>query len=367
VLAAVAIMVIPGILVRHIGRAVLLGVVLVAVLLLGLYTIIELIRESRALTGDYGPLQMVLYMAQTTPRRLYDIFPFAALIGTMLGLGGLAAANELVAMRAAGFDRRQILVSVMGAVAVCLIALMLVSEFLVPGLEARAGAERDQARTGQVLLGRYGALWIRDGDYMLRIGHSAWSRDDMPEFGDLLVYRVDRQMKLHQIIRAETATHDGRAWHLRQVNDRLIGELPEMREVSADARRLDSTLSHDLFSSVISRPRVLSVTDLNEMIGFLEVNELDPTSYEQALWNRVFFPLNVLAMVLVSLPFVFRGGRQTSRGINLFFGVTLGLGFFVFSRLAQGMGALLPGPLWVSALLPSLLIGILGLFMLRRL
>ena len=357
----------PGILIRHIGRAVLLGILLVAVLLLGLYSIIELIREARALTGDYGPLQMVIYLAQTTPRRLYDIFPFAALIGAMLGLGGLAAANELVAMRASGFDRQQILISVLGTVVACLIALMLISEFLVPGLEARAGAERDQARTGQVLLGRYGALWLRDGDYMLRIGHSAWSREDMPEFGDILIYRVDRRMRLHQIIRAESATHDGRVWHLRQVSDRPIGDLPAVREVTDQVLRLDSTLSHDLFSSIISRPRVLSVADLNEMIGFLEANELDTDSYEQALWNRVFFPLNVLAMVLVSLPFVFRGGRQTSRGINLFFGVTLGLGFFVISRLSQGMGVLFPGPLWIAALLPSLVIGVLGIIMLRRL
>lgn len=360
-------MVIPGILGRHIGRAVLLGIALVAVLLLGLYTIIELIRESRALTGEYGPLQMVLYMAQTTPRRLYDIFPFAALIGTMLGLGGLAAANELVAMRAAGFDRRQILVSVMGAVVLCVIILMSVSEFLVPGLEARAGAERDQARTGQVHLGRYGALWLRDGDHMLRIGHSAWSREDMPEFGDLIIYRVDHRMQPERIIRAETATHDGDNWLLRQINARDLTEGVAERVVFDDAIMLESTLSHDLFSSVISRPRVLSVNDLNEMIEFLEVNELDSATYQQALWNRVFFPLNVLAMILVSLPFAFRGGRHSSRGINLFFGVTLGLAFFVFSRLAQGMGMLMPGPLWLSALMPSLVIGMLGVIMLRRL
>ncbi|QOC23036.1 LPS export ABC transporter permease LptG [Wenzhouxiangella sp. AB-CW3] len=360
-------MVIPGILVRHVGRAVLLGIALVAVLLLGLYTIIELIRESRALTGDYGPLQMVIYIAQTSPRRLYDIFPFAALIGTMLGLGGLAAANELVAMRAAGFDRRQILVSVMGAVLLCVIALMTVSEFLVPGLEARAGAERDQARTGQVHLGRYGALWIRDGAHMLRIGHSAWSRDDQPEFGDLLIYRVDQQMRPEHILRAETATHDGQAWLMRQVSYRNLESPDEVRIGVEHERRMDSTLSHDLFSSVISRPRVLSVGDLAEMIEFLEVNGLDTATYEQALWNRVFFPLNVLAMILVSLPFAFRGGRHSSRGINLFFGVSLGLAFFVISRLSQGMGMLMPGPLWLSALMPSLAIGMLGILMLRRL
>lgn len=357
---------IPWILGRHIARSVLLGVVLVAVLLLGLYTIIELIREARALTGDYGYLHMIAYMAQTTPRRLYDIFPFAALIGTMLGLGGLAAANELVAMRAAGFDRLQILFSVMGAVGICLLVLMLVSELLVPGLEAQAGAQRDQARTGKVHLGRYGALWLRDGEFMVRIGYSAWVGDEVPEFGDLLIYRMDRGMQPNEIIRAESASHDGSSWQLRQVSRRALIAGPAQAAELGNGLRLESTLSYDLFSSSISRPRVLSMSDLHEMIGFLKANDLDTTPYVQALWNRAFFPLNVLAMVLVSLPFAFRGGRQTSRGMNIFAGVALGLAFFVVSRLAQGMGMLFPGPLWLSALLPALLIGSLGILMLRR-
>lgn len=356
----------PAILGRHIGRSVLQGVVLVAVLLLGLYTIIEIIRESRELTGDYGLVQMVVYMAQTSPRRLYDIFPFAALIGTMLGLGGLAAGNELVAMRAAGFDRGHILISVLAAVGLCLVVLILISELLVPDLEARAGAQRDQARSGKVYLGRYGALWIRDGEFVMRIGNSAWTGDGVPEFGNLLIYRLDRQMQPHEIIRAETAGHDGSAWQLREVQRREVGEAPDASDRTADSLELESTLSHDLFSSAISRPRVLAVSDLGEMIEFLETNELDTTPYRQALWNRVFFPLNVLAMVLVSVPFAFRGGRQTSRGLNLFAGVALGLAFFVLSRLAQGVGVLFPGPLWVSALLPALLIGGLGVVMLRR-
>lgn len=358
-------MVVPGILSRHIARAVLLGIALVALLLVGLYTIIEVIRESRALTGDYGPPQMVYYILQTTPRRLNDIFPFAALIGTMLGLGGLAAANELVAMRAAGFDRPQMLFSVLGAVSLCLLALMLVSELLVPGLEARAGAERDQARTGQVHLGRWGALWLRDGDYMIRIGHSAWSDREMPEFGNLILYRLDRQMRPHEILRAQTATHDGSRWELRQVASRAVSNEKPV-ESDDGVVVLESTLSHDLFSSAISRPRVLPVRDLKEVIGFLRANDLDTTPYEQAMWNRIFFPLNVLAMVLVSLPFAFRGGRQTSRGLNLFAGVTLGLAFFVVSRLAQGVSLLAPGPLWLSAALPAVLIGLLGVVMLRR-
>lgn len=357
----------PGILFRHIARAVLLGIVLVAVLLLGLYTIVELIRESRDLVNDYGPLQMIVYLAQTSPRRLYDIFPFAALIGTMLGLGGLAAGNELVAMRAAGFDRRQILMSVLGAVTGCLIVLVLISELVVPGLEARAGAMREQARSGQVYLGRYGALWLRDGRFVVRIGHSAWSQADAPEFGDVLVYQLDGDMKPEAVIKAQTATHDGSRWLLRNADHRRIDAEAAESAGSGDGITLESTLSYDLFAASISRPRVLSMRDLDEMIDFLQANDLDTDPYRQALWNRVFFPLNVLAMVLVSLPFAFRGGRHGNRGVSLFFGVTLGLGFFILTRLAQGMGLLLPGPLWLSALMPSLLVGTLGVVLLRRL
>jgi lipopolysaccharide export system permease protein len=174
---------------------VLIGIALVSLLLVGVYSLIELIREARALQGGYGLVQMLWYLAQTMPRRLYDIFPFAALIGTLLGLGGLASGNELVAMRAAGFDRRQLIIRVLAGVSLCLLILMLLSELAIPGLEAKARSERQQARTGQVHLGGHGDLWLRDGGQIVRIGYSAWLGEAHIEFGELLIYRLDADMQ----------------------------------------------------------------------------------------------------------------------------------------------------------------------------
>jgi len=357
--------VIAGILGRYVGRAVLAAVLIVAVLLVGLYTIIELVRESRDLTGDYGVVEMLVYLAQTTPSRLYDIFPFAVLIGTLLGLGGLAATRELVAMRAAGFDRRQILISVLAAVGLCLAVLFVVSETLLPQLEARASAERDQARSGQVRLGRYGALWLRDGHLMLRIDYSSWSARETPEFSQLLIYRLDDAMRPLQILTAGTASHDGSRWRLSNVAARTIdgSEPPEEHAQLV----LESTLSYDLFSSAVTRPRMLAIADLIDMIKLLGANELNTEPYRQALWNRLFYPLNVLAMILISLPFAFGGARHGGRGLSLLAGVSLGLMFFVVSRLVRGAALLWPGPLWLLMLMPALLFGLLGLVLLRRL
>lgn len=356
---------IAGILGRYVSRTILLWVVIVAILLVGLYTLIEVVREAQDITGDYGPLQMMAFIVQTMPSRLYDIFPFAALIGTMLGLGGLVGTNEMVAMRAAGYNRGRILAAVMLAVGGCLLVLFLLAEFVIPGLEARANAERDQLRSGQVQLGRFGALWLRDGNMMLRIGYSAWSDDNQPEFGDVLVYRIEDGMKPSLVMHAVGATHTGDAWQFQRVARR---EVFDGAESSREKRvTLDSTLSYDLFASAVSKPRMLAISDLVGMIELLDANELDTGQYRQALWNRLFFPLNVLAMILVSLPFAFRGGRQGGRGLSSFVGLSLGLMFFVISRLIKGTAMLWPGPLWLLMILPALFFSVLGLLLLRRL
>lgn len=356
---------IAGILGRYVSRSVLIWVLLVAVLLVGLYTLIELVREARDMTGDYGPLQMLTYIAQTTPSRLYDIFPFAALIGTMIGLGGLAGTNELVAMRAAGYDRGRVLASVMLSVGVCLFVMFLLAEFMIPGLEARASAQRDQLRSGQVHLGKFGALWLRDGGMMIRIGYSAWSDEDQPEFGDVLIYRLGDGMQPSLVMRADSATHTGTAWELRSVAERGVFVEGDSRHASSVT--LESTLSYDLFASAVSKPRMLAIGDLLGMIELLDANDLDTSGYRQALWNRLFFPLNVLAMILVSLPFTFRGARQGGRGLSIFVGLSLGLMFFVISRLIRGTAMLWPGPLWLLMILPALFFGMIGLLLLRRL
>ena len=60
----------------------------------------------------------------TTPRRLYEMFGNAALIGGLLGLGGLAATGELTALRATGMSKLRIATSAVGIVAVLMVGVV---------------------------------------------------------------------------------------------------------------------------------------------------------------------------------------------------------------------------------------------------
>ncbi|MEN1729140.1 MAG: LptF/LptG family permease, partial [Pseudomonadota bacterium] len=288
---------------RYLISRVLVGIAVVGLLLVGLYSLVEILREARSLESDYQALQMLVYIAQTTPRRLYDVFPFAALIGVMVGMGSLASANELVAMRAAGFDRGRIISRVLMAVGLCLVLLFAVAEWLIPGLEAQARADREQARSGQIQFGDQGALWLRDRDHMLRIGLSLWLDDNQLAFRELQIYRLDGQGQTDRVYFAEQARHDGSRWQLEEVRS-LDREQIGAAE-ALDALALDSGLRPELFEATVSRPRLLSMTDLSAMKSLLESNGLDASPYREAFWERLYWPMNVLAMVLIGLPFVF--------------------------------------------------------------
>jgi len=348
----------------YLTRSVLVWVGLTCILLLAIHTLIDFIREARSLTGDYGAMQMFWFLLQTTPRRLYDIFPFAALIGTLLGLGGLAGANELVAMRAAGFDRLQLMVRVLLVVALSLVLVMSMAEWLIPDLEARARAERQQARTGQLHFGGGGQFWLRDGPFVLRLGEAVWMDQEELIFTDVLIYRLDESMRPQTIFTAERAAHADARWQLSEVRWRNVSD--ESIGIQASSY-LESGLTPGLFQAAISRPRLLALQDLYRMRAYLERSGLDSSPYDQAFWTRVFFPVTVLAMVLVALPFVFRSGRSGNQGAGLFIGVALGLLFFVVSRLSAGMAVILPLPLWLSSLLPALLIIALSVMLMRKL
>lgn len=350
---------------RYLIRATLLSVLGVTILLLGLYTLIELVREARGLGGGYGVMQLAWYLVQTMPRRLYDVFPFAALIGSLLALALLAAGRELVAMRSVGFDRLMVMICVLAGCLLLTAAVMLVAELLMPEFEVNARIDREHARSGQVHLGRWGDLWLRDGPHMLHVNTVVWHGEEELEFADITVYRLGDEMRPESMILSPRGRHTRTGWELDAA--RVVGlDVPEMAEQPGRIV-LPSSLEREIFAAAVSRPRTLGVFDLSRIIGFLEDNDIDAGPYRMAFWSRLYYPVGIVAMLLVGMPFVVHGVRTVGWGLGVFAGIGLGLVFFILNRMAQGVALVLPVPVWLGALLPALLFGFAGLLLLRRL
>ena len=105
----------------------------------------------------------ITYVLLTVPRRAYEWFVFAALIGSLLGLGTLAASGELTALRAAGLSKLRICLSV--ALALGLLTGLVVVLVRPPGRRAtrRSQAVQMQAKSSDITLAKGSGLWARDG------------------------------------------------------------------------------------------------------------------------------------------------------------------------------------------------------------
>src|SRR6187401_3393160 len=93
----------------YLGRHVLLSTLAAWAVLLGFVSVIDFVNELRDVGKEtYTLSHAVLYVLLTIPSRAYEIFPTVAVIGSLLGLGGLAARSELTVMRAVGVSRLQV-------------------------------------------------------------------------------------------------------------------------------------------------------------------------------------------------------------------------------------------------------------------
>lgn len=163
---------------KHIGQAALLGMLLSWAVLLGVIALFEFISELDRVRADYSALDVLVYVAYTIPGDAYNMFPTAALLGAIMGVGTLSANSELVAYRAAGVSRLRISLAAMGSAALLLVMVLLVAEFVMPTAESRALQHHIFARSGEVGLSRETGMWLRDGERVINARRPVFAGND---------------------------------------------------------------------------------------------------------------------------------------------------------------------------------------------
>ena len=94
---------------RYIVKEILLATALVLAAVLLLFAFFDLVKEIGDLgRGNYRLRHVLQHVLLSMPTHAYEIFPIAALIGTLFALAQLVASSEYTVMRTAGvsLDRK---------------------------------------------------------------------------------------------------------------------------------------------------------------------------------------------------------------------------------------------------------------------
>ena len=273
-------------------------------------------------------------MLYTIPRRAYTMFPTAAVIGSLMALGQLAATSELIAMRALGLSRTRIGVSVALPLLVLTALMMVNGEWIGPTAQRAGDTMRGAAVSSNAVMGRYSGLWAREGDTFLNAQGGTALSDGAHiriELQDVRLFEFADDGRLESVAHAQTAEHGEDGWLLRNVQrtwfePRAVTRteaLEEHWESQLDASTLAASASN------IWRPRYMPSRELRAGIEYRHRNQLDASEFEEHYWGRWFYPLNVLALCMAAIPFAFGSLRSGNAGKRLFIGVVFALGFWL--------------------------------------
>jgi lipopolysaccharide export system permease protein len=317
----------------------LTGILPALLLLLALFSFMALAEELESVgQGSFTLPDALMVVFLTSPKRIVELLPVTALLGGLFGLGAMANHRELIAIRAIGISKRRIAMTV-GVLAVFLgVIITLMQFYVVPGFEREAATLRGQASQLQgTRQGGSGALWTRNDQYFIRVDGVQSDRT----LTGVEIFSTDKQGRLTQLIQASRAFYAGQEnWLLIDV---LKSTFHEAQVVETKLRRLqwNTLLSAEQASVLILPLEALAPSDLVSTISNLKQNKLDTHQYEIVLWQQISLLPSLLAMALLSLPFLLGSVREVSASQRAMIGGLIGIGFYLLQQLSGHMAGIL--------------------------
>lgn len=341
---------------RHIGRHVVVGSLMALVVLVSIDLVFAFGSEVNDIgEGNYDFAKSLLYVFLTAPRRAYDYMPMAAIVGSMVMLGGLAANSEFIAMRSAGFSIRQIAMSMIKGGMVLVILALILGEGITPFSEPYAQQMRSFAQTQSTALKSENGIWARDGLSFVNI----LQLRPGGELRRLDIYEFDENFQLRFKTHADRAVFEDDAWVLFNI-EQTDFQQDQVKITNYPKAKWGALLNPELLSVLAVKPEQLPLWRLTTYIDYLEANGLETEPYQFAFWQKLTAPLAILVMLLLSVPFLFSSLRTTGAGQMTLIGIVLGIGYYLIAHVAGRVGEVYNFNPVLTSFTPIVVFSVLG-------
>jgi lipopolysaccharide export system permease protein len=292
---------------RYIIREIFYATLLVFVALLLLFAFFDLLEELRKLgQGSYGIKEAALFVVLSAPNHVYELFPIAALIGTLFALSQLVASSEYAVMRSAGVSISD-LVGVIASIGLLFGTIAFVTgEFVAPFAEQHAQRLRSQAMTGVVAQEFRSGLWIKDGTTFVNV----LTVSPSGLLQGLRIYDFDRRYRLQLLRYVQSAQYLGdQQWQLKGVIQTHFDATNTVVS-QIDTMPWTSVLAPGLLNMLLIKPEKMSAWNLYSYGEHLKENNQKSLRYDIALWLKLLYPITIIVMMVLALPFAYAQVRQ---------------------------------------------------------
>lgn len=300
-----------------------LGAVFILLMVLSLGHILNgLLKASNELRS------IMIDLALEIPNFLIKIFPVSCLIASLFSINKLKNRNELTAIFASGFSRRQFVITIGTIGALAGVALFFINGYLVPytkNLQSQMTethpAIANKAKTSTVSINalKTGRIWFKGPNYFF--SYSSFDAQNNSILF-LTLYQFDQNYKFsEQITAAKAEFVKGTTWKLNQVTHvtnlenktfpsiKIYPErLYELRETIDDFKKINADIS------------TLNIWKLWDYIAVLRTNGINDAEYFVTFLDKFSSGFTCLVLAILAAVALFDPNRRNSSfGKNIAF------------------------------------------------
>lgn len=353
---------------------------------LALFAFFDLMNELPSVgRGGYKLQHAFLFVVLGMPGYAYELMPIAALIGTIYTLSQFAARSEFTIMRVSSMSTMMTAKILLKIGLLFVVATVLIGEFVSPKSAEFAEKVKLQSKGSSISQKFKTGLWSKDviradgtsgdivGSRFINIGEI---RPDGQLVG-VKLYEFDRNLHMTAQIQAGKAEYQGQhVWRMDDVVQTDFVNGTSTADITGSigikkfpTKDLVSEITPEILSVLFADPDHMSAYNLWAYSRHLAENNQHSERYDIAFWKKLVYPLSVLVMMALALPFAYLHFRTGGVSLKIFTGIMIGVSFQLVNTLFSHLGLLNTWPPFFTAALPSiifLLIAIGALWKIER-
>ena len=351
---------------RYIAKTLLKYSLSVMVILVGIFAFFKFLEEVNDIgRASYTLVDALTYIGLLVPSITYMLASLIILLGAILGLGYLASNSELIIMRGAGIPVTEITKTTLKVSITFMVLMIAFGEFIVPISSDYAKQYRAQALGQKVVGANQQGFWIKDNNHFIHVDRNI----DGQVFNKVTLIKLNNSSELDSVVYSDSANFDGKTVELQQSS---VYQIDSSKSIAIIDKQLlqkymtEVSFDQELIQSLKKEPKELSTWQLFKQVSFLSNNDLSAGTYEVELYSRLMKPFTLIAMIILSVPFVFGSLRDSTLGRKIFMGVVISLFFELSSRIGGMLSLRFDLNHLLSASLPTAAVFIVALLMLDR-
>ncbi len=363
---------------RYFLTQILKCVVFVLIAFIGLFAFFDLINEIPIVgKGHYHLLQAIFYIVMGIPAYVYELMPFAVLIGAIYAMATFANNSEFTIMRVSSLSTMDAVKMMAKVGVIFLIFTFAIGEGVSP-ITSRKAADFKNALVGKntsekLKTGMWSKDIIRKQDNSEAIIGNRYMNFKIMNpngrsFEYARIFEFNNKRELVKIITADKGKFKGdNTWILTGVevedikppesakDKKFPDSAPLIQRTKLDSMTLNSEVTPKILAVTSMDPNRMSAIELMRYNRHLDENKQDASLYKIAFWKKIIYPFTVFVMMGLALPFAYLHFRSGGISLKIFVGIMIGIAFVLFNNLFSHIGLLNGWPAFLTAVFPSLL------------